>query len=133
MSDIDLRDGVWLRYYVNLREDVDRYTKGWREGDPITFVGSVLPDPRTHMWPLEQAWAFFQAVESPYADNTILDREQAPSMSIGDIVTTSDPLMRAFTPVTLGWRELTAHERSTLNIVLRDCTVLELRQRMRAT
>jgi hypothetical protein len=76
---------IAVRYCHNLNYSIRRWTAGWRSGDDLCVVTAlVVPSGTTPEEAAGRAFAHFQRIDG--RDHVDLDRTEAPSMSIGDVV-----------------------------------------------
>lgn len=124
---------VAVTYLHNLRHDFERWTKGCRPGDELVVVTSrvFVGDPTPEI-AAELAFMSFQRGDDEHPQ---LDREQAPSMSIGDVALVQaepgDPGV-ALAVRFYNFERLTDEDRDSLIVVPRGSrTVAEMVQATR--
>jgi hypothetical protein len=75
-----------VTYYANLTTDLGRrFFDGWEPGDPLVKVAAITVQADDRLQAAEVAFAAFQRIDDPHP---LLDDNEAPSMSIGDVVVT---------------------------------------------
>jgi hypothetical protein len=76
-----------VTYLNNQCVDIDRWTKGWKLGDPLRWIDlTVVPEAHPAAdKPAEYAFIWWQRIEGGRGENA-LNKAEAPSLSVGDIV-----------------------------------------------
>jgi len=77
-----------VTYLHNQRNDIDRWTQGWKPGDKLRWIDmTVVPEDHPH--PAEFAFEWYQRIDGGRGEDA-LNQAKAPSLSVGDIVVVQD-------------------------------------------
>src|SRR5262245_52723748 len=109
-----------VSYYFNLNTRAKAFD-GWQPDHPVVYVGATTVFVGDYTPPQMVAEEAFRAFNRIDADVPVLDDNEAPSMSVGDIVTVGMPGEVAHTYIVerLGFRRLSEDECMSIRAIPR--------------